>query len=119
MSDQFPGPGNPNNPPSWGQPGGAVPPPPGGFPQMGMGMPMGGDMAGMNKQATQTLIASIVGLVCCFIGSIFAIINGNKVKAQAAAAGVEEPSNNKIGRIIAIVALVLWVLGFIVQLANR
>ncbi len=85
---------------------------------MGMGMPMGGDMAGINSRATQTLIGGIVGIFCCF-GWIFALINGNKVKAEAAAAGMAEPSNNKIGRILGIIGLVLTVLGVVVQLAVR
>jgi hypothetical protein len=117
MSDQFPGPGNPNNPPSWGQPGGSVPPPPpGGFPQMGMGMPMGADVAGINSRATQTLIGGIVGLLCC-LGWIFALVNGNKVKGEAAAAGIAEPSNNKIGRILGYVGIGLTVLGVILRIA--
>ncbi len=133
MSDQFPGPGDQNPPPSWGQPSGSVPPPPPGmptpgmpgmpapggqWPQMGMGMGMPGiDMAGMNKKATTNLILAIVGLLCCFIASIVGLVQATSLKKEAAAAGVEEPSNNKIARIIAIVAIVLWVLGLILQFA--
>lgn len=92
---------------------------PGGqWPQMGMGMGMPGiDMAGMNKKATTNLVLSILGILCCGILAIVALVQGNSLQKEARSAGVEEPSNNKIARIVAIVGIVLWVLGVIFQVA--
>jgi uncharacterized membrane protein len=81
---------------------------------MGMGMPMGPDISGINSKATQTLIGGIVGIFCC-LGWIFALVNGNKVKSESAAAGIPEPSNNKIGLILAYVGIAISVLGLILN----
>jgi hypothetical protein len=121
-------------PPDWGQPVSSGPKPfhgptAGGIPNrpptqhnpfatMGLGPPSRYvDMAGLERRGVYTLVGAIVGLFCC-IGWIYALINGYKVKGEAAAGWVDEPMTNKVGRILAIIAMVLTIFSALIVLAG-
>ncbi|HUQ00156.1 MAG TPA: DUF4190 domain-containing protein [Aeromicrobium sp.] len=115
----YPGGDNPQdpaaNPPGYPPPPPpppGVPPgmPPGATPQYGMPAP--GPMPGSSK-ATTSLVTGIIGILCCQILGIVAIITGKQATAEAAAAGFPPPSNAKTGVILGWIALALMAVGLV------
>jgi steroid 5-alpha reductase family enzyme len=72
----------------------------------------GGEPYGVNpaadRKATQALIFSIVGLLCCFIFSIVAIVFAGQAEQQGSTNG-----QAKIARILGYVGIALWVVGLL------
>jgi hypothetical protein len=114
----YPGGDNPQEPAA--NPSGYPPPPPpaqpGVPPQYGMppqyGAPASPVMPGSSK-ATTSLVTGIIGILCCQLLGIVAIITGKQATAEAAAAGFPPPSNAKAGVILGWIALALMVLGLV------
>ncbi|WP_342372290.1 hypothetical protein PCC79_14930 [Propioniciclava soli] len=79
-------------------------PPPGGSPYPSMG--------GEHPQAQKLLIWSIVGLICCAPINIWVLITANGIEKSP---GGFDTSKVKTARIIAIVSLVLWAAGIIIN----
>lgn len=99
---------------------GTPPPPPGGGygappPGGGYGAPMPGGAPLEHPKAQQTLILSIVGLLCCAPLAIYTLITSNNILKEGAANPGLNVSKANTARIISIVALVLWVVGFILN----
>jgi len=89
------------------------PPPPPGAPQYGQyGVPMPGVVPG-SKQATVSLVTGIIGLLCCVLLGIVAIVTGKQATAEAAAAGLPQPGNAKAGIILGWVSIGLTVVGIL------
>lgn len=63
-----------------------------------------------NSKATTSLVTGIVGLLCCGLLGIVAVITGKQATAEAAAAGLPQPSNAKAGIILGWVSIGLMVL---------
>jgi hypothetical protein len=121
-----PPPGGPPPPP----PPGGPPPPPGGDPygqqpygqqpygQQPYGQsPYGGQQKGVGADsAVGALIASIAGLLCCGPVAIAGFIMGNNAKKEAEQTGRPLDSTMNAARIVAIIALALWVLGTVLYI---
>lgn len=99
-------PGYPLPPPP--QPG--VPPPPG-VPQYGMPVPA---VAPGSSKATTSLVTGIIGILCCGLLGIVALITGKQATAEAAAAGYPQPGNAKAGIILGWIGIGLMIVGAIV-----
>lgn len=85
-------------------------PPP---PQYGQyGAPVPGVVPG-SQQATVSLVTGIIGLLCCVLLGIVAIVTGKKATAEAAAAGLPQPGNAKAGIILGWVSIALTVVGIL------
>jgi hypothetical protein len=80
-------------------------------------LPRHANMADLERRGVYTLVGGIIGLFCC-IGWIYALISGYKVKGEAYRAGVEEPMTNKVGRILAIISVVISVFTVLIGLAS-
>jgi len=90
------------------------PPPPPTAPQYGQyGAPVPGVVPG-SKQATVSLVTGIIGLLCCVLLGIVAIVTGKQATAEAAAAGLPQPGNAKAGIILGWVSIALTVVGILV-----
>ncbi len=87
------------------------------FASIGSGADRYVNRADLERRGVHTLVGAIIGLFCC-IGWIYALINGYKVKGEAEAGRVDEPMTNKVGRILAIIALVLTILSVLITLAS-
>ena len=115
----YPSGDNPEQPPI--TPGGYPPPPPGDYPpappppgvppQYGMSAP--GPLPGSGK-ATTSLVTGIIGILCCGLLGIVALVTGKQATAEAAAAGFPQPGNAKAGIILGWIAIALMVLGLVV-----
>jgi hypothetical protein len=101
--------GYPPPPPPGGYP--PAPPPPGVPPQYGMSAP--GPLPGSGK-ATTSLVTGIIGILCCGLLGIVAVVTGKQATAEAAAAGFPQPGNAKAGIILGWIAIALMVLGLVV-----
>jgi len=66
--------------------------------------------AEISSKATTALITGILSIVCCALLGIWAIMSGNQAQALIAQTGVgqQHASKANIGKILGIVALVLW-----------
>ncbi len=96
---------SPPPPPGGGTPG--YEPPPGG----GFGGGFGGP-GSEHPEGQKLLIISIVALICCAPVNIWVLIKTNGILA---AGGGYDLSKVKTARIIAIVSLILWALGLVVN----
>jgi len=89
------------------------PPPPPAAPQYGQyGAPAQGVVPG-SKNATVSLVTGIIGLLCCVLLGIVAIVTGKQATAEAAAAGLPQPGNAKAGIILGWVSIALTVVGIL------
>lgn len=82
--------------------------------------PPAGYGAGQEAPSAQkALIAGIVGLLCCAIGGIFAIIWGNAANKEIAASGgmLGGDGKAKAAIILGWVAIALWVLAIVANIA--
>jgi hypothetical protein len=105
----YPSGDNPEQPPITP---GAYPSPPAGVPpQYGTSAP--GPLPGSGK-ATTSLVTGIIGILCCGLLGIVALVTGKQATAEAAAAGFPQPGNAKAGIILGWIAIALMVLGLIV-----
>ena len=100
----------PPPPGSYPPPSGSYPPPPPG------GAPAPGGYGGMpqqNKKALWSMILGILGLLCCGLAGIPALILGNQAKQEIASSGGTQTGDGmaKAGVILGIIALVLMVIG--------
>lgn len=98
-------------PPPQPPPGSYPPPPPGGY-----GAPAPGGYGGVpqqNKKALWSMILGILGLLCCGLAGIPALILGNQAKQEIASSGGTQTGDGmaKAGVILGIIALVLMVIG--------
>lgn len=80
------------------------PPPPPGYPGAAGDNPA-------DKKATQALVLSIVGLLCCGPLAILGLVFANQATAEGSTNGRAQPA-----KIIAIIGIVLWAVGLVVQL---
>ncbi|TPG14068.1 hypothetical protein [Pedococcus bigeumensis] len=90
---------------------GTPPPPP--PPVQGYPGAMGG---GEHPKAQTTLILSIVGLLCCGPLAIYTLITANTILREGHAQGLNVSKANT-AKIISIIALALWAVGFIANIA--
>ena len=118
-------------PPAYGTP--AVPPPPPpppapvpayGAPPAYAGAPMG-YAAPQNGQGTTALVTGILGLLCCGLLSIVAIVTGRKGMQLADSGQATNRGSAQAGMILGWIGVALWVIGllfyvvvFIVAAAN-
>lgn len=109
------------NPPGYPPP----PPPPGVPPQYGTpAPPEPGPFPGSSK-ATTSLVTGIIGILCCGLLGIVALVTGKQATTEAAAAGYPQPGNAKAGIILGwigiglmIVGLIAWILLFALGIAG-
>ncbi|MFL6090796.1 MAG: DUF4190 domain-containing protein [Aeromicrobium sp.] len=97
------------NPPGYPPP--PPPPPPPGMPPQ-YGAPVPGPGPGSSK-ATTSLVTGIIGILCCGLLGIVAVITGKQATAEAAAAGYPPPSNAKTGIILGWIAIGLMCVGLV------
>lgn len=123
--------GNPYQPPSGETPGAVPPPPPPSYgatppppppPAYGQPPAYGGApmayAAPQNGQGTTALVTGILGLLCCGILSIVAIITGRKGMQLADAGQANNRGMAQAGMILGWVGVALWVVGIIVAVAT-
>ena len=114
-------PGQPGDLPSYGSTGGDVPPPPGGYGDGngGYGGGYGGGAPEQNKKALWSMILGIVGLLCCGVAGVVAIVLSTQAKKEIEASGGRQTGAGMAtaGLVIGIVAVVLWILGVVVNFA--
>lgn len=94
------------------------PPPPGGtggYEGPGGYGGYGGPGGGEHPEGQKLLIISIVALICCAPVNIWVLIQANGILA---AGGPYDLTKVSTARIIAIVSLVLWALGFVVNIST-
>lgn len=96
----------PANPPGYPPP----PPPPGAPPQYGPPAPA---VVPGNSKATTSLVTGIIGLLCCGLLGIVAIVTGKQATTEAAVAGYPQPGNAKAGIILGWIAIALMILGIL------
>lgn len=70
--------------------------------------------------AQKALIAGLVGVLCCAIGGIFAIIWGNAANKEIAASGgmLGGEGKAKVAVILGWIAIALWVLAIVLSLTT-
>lgn len=98
-----------NSPPP--PPGGGTPgyePPPGGFQGGGFG-----GLGSEHPEGMKLLVISIIALICCAPVNIWVLVKANGILANP---GGYNLSKVTTARIIAIVSLVLWALGIVVNI---
>ena len=98
-------------PPAPGYP----PPPPGAPPQYGAAPQYGAPASppGSSK-ATTSLVTGIIGILCCGLLGIVAIVTGKQATAEAAAVGYAQPGNAKAGIVLGWIAIGLMIVGLLV-----
>ena len=71
----------------------------------------------ISSKATTSLVTGILGIFCCALLGIWAIIAGNQAQALIAQTGMGQQHATKanIGKILGIVALVLWAIGLVLR----
>lgn len=74
--------------------------------------------APQNTQGTIALITGILGLLCCGVLAIVAIITGRNGMALAASGQATNGGMAKAGYWLGIIAVILWVLGIIFSVAT-
>jgi len=106
------------NPPGYPPP----PPQPGVPPQYGLPAPT--VLPGSSK-ATTSLVTGIIGILCCGLLGIVAVVTGKQATAEAAAAGFPQPGNAKAGVILGwigiglmSVGILAWILLFALGMAG-
>ena len=125
--------GNPYQPPTGDVPGGAAVPPPPPPPSYGTpppppppaytappaygGAPMA-YAAPQNGQGTTALVTGILGLLCCGILSIVAIITGRKGMQLADSGQATNRGSAQAGMILGWIGVALWVVGLIVAVTT-
>ena len=69
----------------------------------------------ISSKATTALVTGILGILCCALLGIWAVIAGNQAEQMIAQHGVGQEHKTKatIGKVLGIIALVLWVLAII------
>jgi hypothetical protein len=76
-------------------------------------MPVPTALPGSSK-ATTSLVTGIIGILCCGLLGIVALVTGKQATAEAAAAGYPQPGNAKAGIILGWIAIGLMVVGVVV-----
>lgn len=91
------------------------PPPPPGYPPGGYGGAPGYPVAPTNPKATWAMILGILGLVCCGIAAIPALVLGIVAKNEIQASnGMQSGAGQaQAGFILGIIGCALWVVGVI------
>ena len=103
--------GDDPQPPGGNPPGYPPPPPPPGVPPQ-YGMPVPTAPPGSSK-ATTSLVTGIIGILCCGLLGIVALVTGKQASAEAAAAGYPQPGNAKAGIILGWIAIGLMIVGIV------
>lgn len=106
----------PANPTGYPPPPPGYPPPaPGAVPQYGATPQYGAPTAppGSSK-ATTSLVTGIIGILCCGLLGIVAIVTGKQATTEAAAVGYPQPGNAKAGIILGWIAIGLMIVGLVV-----
>jgi len=60
------------------------------------------------------LVTGIIGILCCGLLGIVALVTGKQATAEAAAAGYPQPGNAKAGIILGWIAIGLMIVGVVV-----
>lgn len=76
-----------------------------------------GYAAPQNGPGTTSLVLGIIGLLCCGILSIIAVVMGSKGKKLAAQGLATNGGVAQAGWILGWVGIALWIVGVIVQIA--
>jgi len=76
-------------------------------------MPAPGPLPGSGK-ATTSLVTGIIGILCCGLLGIVALVTGKQATTEAAAAGYPQPGNAKAGIILGWIGIALMVVGLLV-----
>jgi len=113
--------GDTQPPPPPPSPYGSAPPPPppayGSPPPPGYGYPAGGGYAVPvgNQKALWALILGILGLLCCGLASIAALILGMQAKSEIRASGGMQTGEGQAqaGFILGIIGCALWAVGLV------
>jgi hypothetical protein len=66
-----------------------------------------------NSKATTSLVTGIIGILCCGLLGIVAIITGKQATAEAVASGYPQPSNAKAGIILGWIGVALMTIGML------
>ncbi len=77
---------------------------------------MYGGAAAQNGSGTTALVLGIIGLLCCGLLSIVAVILGSKGKKLAAQGLATNGGVARAGYILGWIGIVLWVVGVIAQI---
>ena len=89
------------------------PPPPAGMPpQYAAPGPLPG-----NSKATTSLVTGIIGILCCGLLGIVAVVTGKQATTEAATAGYPQPGNAKAGIILGWIGIGLMTLGLVAWVA--
>ncbi len=110
-----PAPATPPPPP----PGYAVPPPAYAAPPPGYGTPQpgyGAYAAPENGQGTTALVTGVLGLLCCGLLSIVAIVTGRRGVALADAGRANNRGTAQAGMILGWIGVALWLFGIVVAI---
>jgi hypothetical protein len=67
-----------------------------------------------SSKATTSLVTGIIGILCCGLLGIVAIVTGKQATAEAVVAGYPQPSNAKAGIILGWIAIALMAIGAVV-----
>ena len=107
----------PPPPPAYGTPpppppGYGAPPPAYGAPRPGYGY--GGYAAPENGQGTTALVTGILGLLCCGLLSIVAIVTGRRGVALADEGRANNWGTAQAGMILGWIGVALWLVGVVV-----
>jgi hypothetical protein len=110
--------GTPPPPPAYGTPPPAAPygaPPAYGAPQYGAA-PYGAPVSSTNQKGLWAMILGIVGLLCCGLAAIAALVLGIQAKNEIAASGGAQTNAGQAqaGYILGIIGCALWVVGIVV-----
>ncbi len=92
------------------------PPPP---PPPQYGAPMPGAVPGTNKKAIWSLVTGILGLLCCGLAGIAAIILGQSAKKEIATSGEGGSGLATAGVVIGVIALVWMVISIILAASGN
>ena len=92
---------------------GTPPPPPPAVPAYGAPQPAYAAAAPQNGPGTTALVTGILGLLCCGILAIVAIIQGKKGIALADQGLADNRGSAQAGMILGWIGVALWVLGII------
>ncbi|HKY57711.1 MAG TPA: DUF4190 domain-containing protein [Aeromicrobium sp.] len=102
----------PANPPGFPPPPPPPPPPPGAPPHYSAPGPLPG-----SSKATTSLVTGIIGILCCGLLGIVAVITGKQSTAEAAVAGFPQSANAKAGIILGWIGIGLMTLGILAWIA--
>jgi TRAP-type C4-dicarboxylate transport system permease small subunit len=96
---------------------GTPPPPP--PPEYGAPGPYGAAPVGNNKKAIWSLVTGIVGLLCCGILGIVAIVLAQQAKKEIATTGQQGGGMATAGLVLGVIAVIFMVVNLILALSGN